>query len=127
MTERFGGDMLYNTFSNTAAITAIVGTSIYEDLKVPADDSSTETLNFYKTSPFSGGAEIFEARFSADCRSADYNTSQELAYQVFTALNRVFKTYTNKYFMVCDILTTIEPVSLTDVYNTPVQVYIRRK
>lgn len=128
MTERFGGDIIYSILSNDSSITTIVSTSIYEDHIVPATDTTTETINFYKLNPFAGGADFFESRFSIDCRAADYNTSQTLAYNVFAALNREFATLSGKeYFFRCDILSTIPPVNETDVYNTPVQVYIRRK
>lgn len=128
MSERYGADYIHSTLSNAAAVTAIVSASIYEGLKVPSTDSSTETINFYRTGPFNGGLEYFESRYSIDCRASDYLTSRNLASEAFTALNRDLDTVNSKrYFAVCSILATIPPVNETDVYNTPVEAYIRRK
>ena len=128
MGERYGADFLNSLMKNDTDITDIVGTSIYEGLKVPGDDDSEETINFYRINPFNGGLEYFESRFSIDCRSKSYLTSRDLASNVFTAINREFATVNGKrYFAVCDILTTIPPVNDTDSYNTPVEVYLRRR
>ena len=127
MAERYGGDAIYSAL-NVTAITAIVGTSIYEDLLVPASDNSEDIINYYKTGPYAGGIEYFESRWSVDCRRKSYVGSRDLATLVFNALNREFSTINGKYyFAVCDILTTIPPVNGTDTYNTPVSVYLRRR
>lgn len=126
--ERYGADFIDSALSAASDVTDIVSDSIYEGNKVPAIDTSTETINYYRTGPYNGGLDYFESRFSVDCRSADYITSRNLATAAFIALNRELGNANGKrYFAVCNILTTIPPVNDTDVYNTPVEVYLRRR
>lgn len=128
MAERYGGDMIYTAIAAESAIIAIVGGSIYEDLIIPSTDKSNDTINYYKPGGYGGRDEYFESRWSVDCRRDTYIGSRDLATLVFETLNREFTTVNGKYyFAVCDILSTIPPRDKTDVYNTPVSVYLRRK
>jgi len=128
MPELYGSDFINDILVNDSAIVAIVGTSISENLLVPSTDKSLETINYYKTGLVDGRIEYGAFRWSIDCRSKAYLTSRDLASLVFDAFNRVNATVNSKfYYAVVDILTTLPPVDNTDVYNTPVSVYVRRK
>lgn len=127
MAERYGGDMIDEALRVTA-ITSIVGTSLYEGGKIPDTDTSEDTINYYRSGPYSGRLEYFESRWSVDCRRKTEKNSRDLATIAFGLLNRLNFTVDGKqYFAVCDILTTIPPINTTDVYNSPVSVYLRRK
>ena len=128
MSERYGADYIYDVLSNDSSITTIVGSSIYEDTLIPQSDTTQDTINFYRPGPYNPKLEYFENRWSVDCRRPAYGDSLDLATLVKDAFNRNFATVNSKYyFSVVDILPTIPPVNDSDVYNTPVEIYVRRK
>ena len=127
MAEYYGGDYLYTTLSTDSAVQAIT-TAIYNARMIPSDETSAKTVNFYATSPTNPRLEYFEARWSIDCRAPIESDALDLATAVVAAINRKHKTEgTKSYFGVVDILWPIPPANDADVYNVPVQVYIRRR
>lgn len=99
--------------------------SIYNSPVLPTSvENDAKTINFYLTSPFSGGLEYTDVEYTINCRSSNQYTSRQIAQAVYTELNR--STYTD-YFMIANILSTIKPADETDNYNTPVLVNIKGK
>jgi len=128
MAERYGADFIYSILSNDSTVTALVpAADITEGPLVPQNNRTQETINYYRTGPYSGRAEWFETRWSADCRSKTYKNSRDISTAVLDALNRVNATVNgNRYYAVAEILPTLQPVDRQDVYNTPVEIYLRR-
>lgn len=128
MSEFFGSDFLGANMANDSAIVAIVGTSIYSARLIPQTDTTYKTINYYLIGNFDGGLEYFNILWSIDCRSDNENESRQLAYLVFSLFNRYGATEGSyEYFAVCEILPTIPKLNDADVYNTPVQVTLRRR
>lgn len=123
------GTYIYQQLVNETDITDIVGTAIYNARKIPEDETSKETINFYISGGgLSGGLDYFERTWSIDCRSDDEGTSKDIAIAVYSLLNRISSTYSGKkYFSRINIFPTLPPANDTDVYNTPVENYIRRR
>lgn len=120
--------MIYTTLSNDSAVTAIVSTNIVNARLIPETITSLKTINFYRTTPFNAALEYFDLTWSIDCRSDVESQSLEIADAVKDALNRENITVGGKdYYAVVSILATIPPVNTSDVYNTPVQVRLRRR
>ena len=128
MSDFYGGEYINEILTDDTAVAALVSTNIFNARMVPSDFNSLKTINFYATLPKSARAEFFESRWSVDCRSDVESESMNIASAVTDALNRVSSTVGSyNYFSVVDILGTIPPADNADVYNTPVQVYIRRR
>ncbi len=126
--DYLGGDYIYSTLSGDSDITAEVGTSIYNARMIPQTDDSAETINFYQAGTLNMTDEYFQLTWSIDCRAATDYTSQKIAGLVTTALNRVNTTVGGKdYFGTISILPTIPPADESDVYNTPVEIIVRRR
>ena len=128
MAERFGADWIKATLAATAAVTALVpATAHYAASRVP-DGAPLATINFYPVGSYSGRLEHFERRWSIDCRASAEVTRQAIAWEVLEAMNMFSSTVGGyKYFGVCEILNTIPPIDAGDVFNTPVQLYLRRR
>lgn len=126
--DMLGADYISNILNNDSAITAIVSTSIYNARVIPQTDTNNNTINFYRITPYSGGSEIFQVEWSIDCKSDIETISQEIADNVLNAFNRIFGNINSKtYYGVCDIINTIPPIDETDVYNTSVQLTLKRR
>lgn len=126
--ETLGGDYIGEVLTNDADVTALT-TAIYNALRVPADVTALTTINYYMTGPFNPARDYFEVTWSIDCRAATQIESFDLASRVRIALHRLFLTHgEHDYFgTITGILQTIPPVDKTDVFNTPVQIKIRRR
>lgn len=128
MAERYGGDYIDTVLKNDATITALVSDKIEEGPLFTKDNTSKNTINFYKTGPVNKALEYDSFQWSVDCRGESYTKSRDIATAAADALNRAGSTVNSKlYFSVVEILRTLPPVNDTDVYNTPVQVTIRRR
>lgn len=123
-----GGEYIYSVLSNDAAITAIVGTSIYNASMIPETDTSLDTINFFTINPFQGGLEFWQRTWSINCRRKEEFEALDLADLVFTALNRKhIRVGSFDYFCTANILPVIPPANQTDTYNVPVDINIRRR
>jgi len=129
LAERYGADFIDNILTNDATVLALVpAVDISENVLVSQSNRTQETINYYRPGTFSGGVSWFEVRWSINCRSQTYTGSRDIATAASDALNRVNSTVNGKYYhAVCDILPTLPPVDKADVYNTPVEVLIRRR
>jgi hypothetical protein len=127
--ELYGADYVYQTLSTDAGVLAILGGEyVYCSRMVPKDVTARKTINAYSTLPCNPRSEYFESRWSIDCRADTQEESIDIATAVVDALNRKGKTVNGKnYFGVNEMVGTIPPVNDSDQYNTPVQVYIRRR
>jgi len=127
MAEYYGGDYLYTTLSTDAEIQAIT-TSVYNARMVPPDAPAGKTINFYPVVPMNARGEFFESRWSIDCRAPLESDALDLATAVVAALNRRSYAAGGKtYYGVVDMLGPVPPANDADVYNVPVQLYIRRR
>ena len=124
-----GGDYIYTTLSADAGVTALVGTThIHNARMVPETDTSKDTINFYQVTPWNVAQEYFDITWSIDCRSEIQSTSEATARAVSDALNRESATVGGKdYYGVAEIFPAIPPADQADVYNTPVQIRLRRR
>jgi hypothetical protein len=123
-----GGDYIYTALSSNSDVTDIVGASIYNARMIPQTDTSTETINFYQAGTLNLADEYFQLTWSIDCRAATGYKSQELAGIVGDALNRIHYDLGGvMYFGTCSILGMIPPADEADVYNTPIQIILRRR
>lgn len=133
MAEFFGGEYILQALLNNPAVTALVpsaefGEAIFNDRIIPATEEADNTINYYKTGPFSGGVEFFSSIWSIDCRGETNAKSLEIASEVFNTLNRhTFTVGGYEYFGRVDIGGTIPPLDANDVYNTPLTILIRRR
>ena len=128
MAEYFGSDFIYGELTGNSEITDIVGTAIYSARLIPESENSLKTINFYTIGNFDGALEYFEREWSIDCRSNNEQESKNIAFLVYENLNRYHATVSGKaYFSVCSILSTIEPLNDSDVYNTPVSMLLKRR
>lgn len=117
---------MYNELTHSTDVTNLVSTSIYNARMIPEDDQNKSTINFYKTSPFEGGSPFYEQRFSIDCRALEEATASQIAFAVFLLFNRTKKKFNGyEYFSRCSILPPIPPRDEADVFNIPVEIYIR--
>lgn len=123
----YGGDYIYSILSNNSAVTAIT-TAIYNSRLIPETETSTETINFYRTNSFNAALDYFDAIWSIDCRAKNEYEAYDLAEAVKNALNRKTSTVGGCiYFGTISILPVIPPIDETDVYNVPVEINLRRK
>ena len=128
MIDYLGGDFLYSILSTTSAITAIVSTSIYNAVLIPASDTNKRTINYYPITPYDPNLNYLQITWSVNCRHETYDGSRSLAELVTNAINRKFATVNTKlHFATITILSTLPPADDTDVYNTPVDVIIKRR
>lgn len=126
--EYYGGDYIYTVLTNEAAVTDIVDTSIYTARLVPETDDSSETINYYRTGNLDRSLNYFDILWSINCRGSTEKLSNQIAEAVGDALNRNFDTVSGKqYYSVVSVLPTIPPIDNADVYNTPVEINLRRK
>lgn len=122
------GTYIYNVLTNDSTVTTLVGTAIYNDLLIPQDETSLDTINYYPIQPYNGGLEYFNRTWSVNCRSKSLITSRDIAKAVYEALNRVSGDSDSKtYFGIVSVLPTLPPFDDTDVYNTPIDLQIRRR
>lgn len=128
MAERYGADWIKATLAADSTVTGLVpATNHYAASRVP-DAAPKSTINFYMISAFNGRLEHFERTWSIDCRAENEVTSQAIATAVIDAFNRYSSSVGGfKYFGVCSMTRTIPPIDAGDVYNTPVELYIRRQ
>lgn len=138
MSDYLGSDYIFTTLVNDSNLTGKLGTwddstdtshpSVHNARMVPEIDSSTNTLNFYRSGTYSAGNEYFQIEYSLDCRSKTEYNSLDIANSAVSALNRVHGSQDlMDYFGVCEILPTIPPADDADVYNTPVLFRLRRR
>jgi len=126
--DYLGGEYLYSVLSNDSDVTDIVGTSIHNARKIPKDDTSSETINFYQGGSYNAADEYYQLTWSVNCRSSTGYGAAELADKVRIALNRKSAiTGDYMYFGTCSILPTIPPADESDVYNKPIEIILRRR
>lgn len=123
-----GATELY-TALNVSTITNLLDSwgsdkALFNDSLLPESFTGKESINFYLVTPHNGGNEIEQYEYSINCRAETYKKSTEMAFTVFTELNRSFA---DNAFKICSILRTIPPADDTDVYNTPVQIKIKMR
>lgn len=123
-----GGEYIYDVLSNESDVTDIVGSSVYNARMTPKADTSAETINYYQSGTYAAADEVFQLTWSINCRAGTGYKSQELAHHVTEALNRVSTSVGGyRYFGTISILPTIPPADETDVFNTPVEIIVRRR
>lgn len=124
----YGGDYIYTALSASSALLAYIGTSLYNGTMVPQTDKTLKTINFYRIGNLEGGLEYFRQDWSIDCRAKTEKTSREIASVVYDVLNRHSGTVGGfDYFGVASVGQTIPPIDTEDVYNTPVNLLLRRR
>lgn len=129
MSEDYGSQFIMDTLINSAAVLALCPkTSIYDAPLIPTKVKLKTAINYYTVDTYSLRTETFQRTWSVDCRAVLKNDSRDLAQTVAKALSRINAVQNGfTYFAVCDILNIINPVDSDDVYNSPVQVLLRRK
>lgn len=121
-------NVLFQTLNSASAVTDLVGTDIYNGLRIPENTTGTDTINIYRESGLNNADEIFNVSCSVNCRSTNYNTSREIATAVIATLNRKQTDYNSKkYHFIVTALPTLKPLNESDVYNTPLSVFVRRR
>jgi hypothetical protein len=129
MSENYGADYIASILNSSAEIFSIVGTNIYTAVELPVKNADVNKFIIcYKINNFEGAQEYFSRTWSIDCKSDDQEESEQLAYLVYSLFNRNEAAVNGKiYFSVVTVLPTIPPINRADVFNTPVQVLLRRK
>ncbi len=131
----FNSNLMYDAL-NVASITDLLDTSnstkgLFDGRVIPdwfnkkADgEEAFKTINFYLSSPFSGGLEYEIYRYSVNCRAKTDGESRAIAEAVFNQVNRADFT---GYHTNCNVLGTLPPADSTDVFNTPVEVILKSR
>lgn len=122
----FGSDSIQSLLYNDSPISTLVGDRIYNELVIPQAVTTMPIINYYIVSPVQGGSEIEEYTWSINCRDETQSGAETLAGLVFELLNRNSHSISGKdYFYRCNQLPVLAPVDREDVFNVPVEIYLR--
>ena len=128
MPEDYGRLFLSEQLNDISDLSTIVGTSIYDAAIVPSTDKSKETVNYYPSGVYNAAVTLFQREWSVDCRHPDQTISINMGVLIVEKLNRIqAQSGSFTYSAVCRVLNTIDTVDIDGVYNTPVQVTLRRR
>ena len=119
---------LYTYLSSDATLITLLdpyksGGAIFNDLKIPKDFTGNNSINFYTYAPTSGKFKI--ENYVINCRGLSRTNSIDIALRVFNLLQRANFDGAGSYCL-CEILPTILPEDETDVYNTPINIKIKK-
>ena len=127
MYDTLGGDYIYQALSNDAGVSGITQ-AIYNGRLIPKEENNRTTINFYRIGTWDARLEYFQLDWSVDCRAPTGHDSMDLAVAVKDALNRrTTEAGGYEYFGTVQVGSTIPPADEADVYNTPVNLTVRRK
>lgn len=115
---------------DTAVVAAVdtVGTDpcIAVDNRAPrAWDAKDITITIYSVGVMDDRLNYSDQPWTANCRAATYEDSQDLAALVVAALNR--KSHDIEGVFYCQRLATIQPADKDDNYNSPVEIQVKRR
>jgi len=119
-----------NVAGITSLLTSYSGTpGLIQDSRIPdkingvVTKAQDTTINYYPSGPFFGALDYGQYPFTINCRAKNFQLSRQLAETVFDEINRSG----GGYFIICDLLQTIEPQDETDNYNTPLAVTLKTR
>ena len=124
----FNSDLLFDALNQTS-VTSLLDTQssvlgLFDGRSIPEFFTLFKTINFYLISPFNGGLEWNEYKYSVNCRAKSDGESRVIAEAVFDALNRADFT---DYHTNCNVLGTIPPQDDTDVFNTTIEILLKTR
>jgi hypothetical protein len=120
---------IYTALNVTAVTTMLdkyktTNAALFSDRLIPQDFKGRKSINFYQIGTVSGLLEYQEALYVANCRAGTHADSRAIAAKVVDEINRSMKDQRGLYI---STLATIPPADDTDVYNTPVEITIKKR
>lgn len=119
---------IYNVL-NVSAVTDLLDDyltekALFSGTVAPQDYTGVNYINFYAVGPDNASLEFKELLYIANCRSKTHRTSRDLAYAVSNQLSRHGK---DGYMTYTVVSGTIPPRDKSDVFNTPVEITIKKR
>jgi hypothetical protein len=98
--------------------------ALFNSYIIPADCTAKKTINFYQLGSIDCRLEYGLGNYTVNCRAETQAESEAIANAVITAVNR--RSYTT-YYLFCQLNQCVPPADNTDVFNTPVEITIKKR